>query len=159
MSRRGVNVVMLVGNVGADPEVRYAPSGSAIANISMATSESWKDKQSGQMQERTEWHRVVFYNKLAEIVGQYVKKGTRVYVQGALRTRKWQDQSGADRYTTEVIASEMQMFDRNTGDGQMSQEYGGGYNNDMPASQDQNSQQMAGSQALVSDVEEDDIPF
>ena len=156
MSRRGVNVVMLVGNVGADPEVRYAPSGSAIANISLATSESWKDKQSGQMQERTEWHRIVFYNKLAEIVGQYVKKGTRVYVQGALKTRKWQDQSGADRYTTEVIASEMQMFDR-ASEGQMSQDTGG-HSADGYSSQAQKDH-APGSQALVSDIEDDDIPF
>ncbi len=112
MSRRGVNVAIILGNVGADPEVRYTPSGSAVANVSVATSESWKDKQSGEQQERTEWHRVVFYNKLAEIVGEYVTKGSKLYINGSIRTRKWQDQSGAEKYTTEIIANDMQMLDR-----------------------------------------------
>lgn len=112
MSRRGVNVAIVLGNVGTDPEVRYTPSGSAVANVSLATSESWKDKQSGEMQERTEWHRVVFYNKLAEIVGEYVTKGSKLYINGSIRTRKWQDQAGVERYTTEIIANDMQMLDR-----------------------------------------------
>ena len=107
---RGVNKVILVGNLGADPEIRYMPSGSAVANIRIATTESWKDKQSGEQQERTEWHHVVFFNRLAEIVGEYLRKGSQVYVEGALRTRKWQDKSGNDRYTTEVVASDMQML-------------------------------------------------
>ncbi|WP_028470377.1 single-stranded DNA-binding protein [Neptunomonas japonica] len=107
---RGVNKVILVGNMGGDPEVRYMPSGNAVTNVTLATSESWKDKQTGQNQERTEWHRVVFFNKLAEIAGEYLRKGSQVYIEGALRTRKWQDQSGADRYTTEIVASEMQML-------------------------------------------------
>jgi single-strand DNA-binding protein len=107
---RGVNKVILVGNLGGDPEVRYMPSGNAVTNVTLATSESWKDKNTGQMQERTEWHRVVFFNKLAEIVGEYLRKGSQVYVEGALRTRKWQDQSGQDKYTTEIVASEMQML-------------------------------------------------
>lgn len=107
---RGVNKVIIVGNLGGDPEVRYMPSGNAVTNITLATSESWKDKQTGQNQERTEWHRVVFFNKLAEIAGEYLRKGAQVYIEGALRTRKWQDQSGADRYTTEIVASEMQML-------------------------------------------------
>lgn len=103
--------MILVGNIGQDPEVRYTPAGSAITSISIATSETWKDKQTGQPQERTEWHRVVFFNRLAEIAGEYLKKGGKVYVEGALRTRKWQDQQGQDRYTTEIVANEMQMLD------------------------------------------------
>jgi single-strand DNA-binding protein len=112
---RGVNKVILVGNLGKDPEVRYMPSGGAVANVTIATSEQWKDKQSGEQRERTEWHSVVFYQKLAEIVGEYLKKGSQVYVEGALRTRKWQDKNGNDRYTTEIIASEMQMLGSRSG--------------------------------------------
>lgn len=108
---RGVNKVILIGNLGKDPETRFMPSGGAVTNITLATSESWKDKQSGQMQERTEWHRVVFFNKLAEIAGEYLKKGSKVYIEGSLRTRKWQAQDGSDRYTTEIVASVMQMLD------------------------------------------------
>lgn len=108
---RGVNKVILIGNLGGDPEVRYAPSGSAVANVTLATSSSWRDKQSGELQERTEWHRIVFFGRLAEIVGEYLRKGSKVYVEGALRTRKWQDKSGVDRYTTEIIANEMHMLD------------------------------------------------
>lgn len=107
---KGVNKVILVGSLGQDPEVKYTPSGTAITNISVATSESWTDKQSGQKQEKTEWHRVVFFNRLAEIAGEYLRKGTKVYIEGSLRTRKWQDQQGQDRYTTEIVASEMQML-------------------------------------------------
>jgi len=107
---RGINKVILVGNCGQDPEVKYMPSGGAVTNISIATSETWKDKQTGQPQERTEWHRVVFFNRLAEIAGEYLRKGRQVYVEGALRTRKWQDNSGQDRYTTEIVGSEMQML-------------------------------------------------
>jgi single-strand DNA-binding protein len=108
---RGVNKVILIGNLGKDPEVRYMPSGSAVANVSIATTEQWKDKQSGERQERTEWHNVVFYNRLAEIAGEYLKKGSKVYIEGKLRTRKWQDKTGADRYTTEIVADDMQMLD------------------------------------------------
>lgn len=107
---RGINKVILVGNLGQDPEVRYLPSGGAITTISIATTESWKDKQTGQQQDRTEWHRVVFFNRLAEIAGEYLKKGSQVYIEGKLQTRKWQDQSGQDRYTTEIVANEMQML-------------------------------------------------
>lgn len=107
---RGVNKVTLVGNLGADPEVRYTPAGSAVANIKVATSESWLDKQNGNREERTEWHRVVMFGKLAEIAAQYLKKGGQVYVEGKLRTRKWADNQGIDRYTTEVVAAEMQML-------------------------------------------------
>ena len=118
MASRGVNKVILVGNLGNDPETRYTQAGAAITNISVATSETWKDKQTGQPQERTEWHRVVIYNRLAEIAGEYLRKGSKVYVEGSLRTRKWQDQSGQDRYSTEVVASEMQMLDsRGAGQG------------------------------------------
>lgn len=115
---RGVNKVILIGNLGNDPESRALPSGGTVTNISLATSESWKDKQSGQPQERTEWHRVVFFNRLAEVVAEYLKKGSKVYILGSLRTRKWQDDSGQDRYSTEIVASEMQMLDsRGAGDG------------------------------------------
>ncbi len=107
---RGVNKVILVGNLGKDPEVRYTPSGSAVANVAIATSDQWKDKQSGEQQERTEWHRVVFFNRLAEVVGEYVKKGQQIYVEGRIQTRKWQDQSGQDRWSTEIVANEMQML-------------------------------------------------
>lgn len=108
---RGINKVILIGNIGQDPEVKSMPNGNAVTNATIATSESWKDKQTGQQQDRTEWHRVVFFNRLAEIAGEYLRKGSKVYVEGSLRTRKWQDQSGQDRYTTEIVASEMQMLD------------------------------------------------
>ena len=108
---RGINKVILIGNLGGDPEVRFMPAGGAVANVTIATSETWKDKQSGQAQERTEWHRVVFFNRLAEIVGEYLKKGAKIYIEGSLRTRKWQDKAGQDRYTTEIVASELQMLD------------------------------------------------
>ena len=103
MANRGINKVILVGNLGQDPEVRYMPNGNAVANFSVATSESWKDKQTGENRDKTEWHRIVVFGKLAEIAGQYIKKGTQVYLEGQLQTRKWQDQSGQDRYTTEVV--------------------------------------------------------
>ena len=114
MAQRGINKVILIGNLGNDPEVRYMPSGSAVANVSLATSETWKDKQTGQQQERTEWHRLVFFGKLAEIVNQYLRKGSKIYVEGRLQTRKWQDQGGQDRYTTEIVVDQggtMQMLD------------------------------------------------
>ena len=107
---RGINKVILVGNLGGDPETRYTANGAAITNITVATSESWRDKQTGENQERTEWHRVVFFNRLAEIAGEYLRKGRQVYIEGSLRTRKWQDQSGQDRWTTEIVANEMQML-------------------------------------------------
>ena len=126
MASRGVNKVILVGNLGADPEVRYMPSGGAVTNITLATSESWKDKQTGQPQERTEWHRIVFFNRLAEIAGEYLKKGSKLYVEGSLRTRKWQGQDGQDRYTTEIVAAEMQMLDSRPGGQQGGGQQGGG---------------------------------
>ena len=112
---RGINKVILVGNLGNDPETKYAASGSAITNISVATSESWTDKQSGEKQERTEWHRVVGFNRLAEIMGEYLRKGSKVYIEGQLRTRKWQDKDGNDCYSTEIVAREMQMLDSRPG--------------------------------------------
>jgi single-strand DNA-binding protein len=122
MAARGVNKVILVGNLGNDPETRFFPDGGAVTNASIATSESWKDKQTGQMQERTEWHRVVFRDRgnfrLGQIAGEYLKKGSKVYVEGSLRTRKWQDKEGQDRYVTEILANEMQMLDsRGAGSG------------------------------------------
>ena len=132
---KGVNKVIIIGNLGQDPETRSLPSGGAAANITVATSESWKDKQTGQAQERTEWHRVVFFNRLAEIVGQYLKKGSKVYIEGSLRTRKWQDKTtGSDRYSTEVVANNMQMLDSKPDEG------GQGY---APQSQGQPVQQQA----------------
>merc|ERR1712023_258859 len=124
MATRGVNKVILVGNLGNDPEVRYMPNGNAVANLSLATSESWKDQQ-GQVQERTEWHRLTMYRRLAEIAGEYLKKGSQIYVEGKLQTRKWQDQQGQDRYTTEIIVDQMQMLGGREG-GQGGQG-GGGY--------------------------------
>ena len=107
---RGINKVILVGHLGADPETRYMPSGGAVTNISLATTRSWRDRESGEQQERTEWHRVVFFSRLAEIAGEYLRKGRQVYIEGELRTRKWQDRDGNDRYTTEIVANEMQML-------------------------------------------------
>ncbi len=112
---RGVNKVILIGNLGRDPEVRYTASGGAVTNVTVATSDAWKDRQSGEQQERTEWHRVVFFARLAEIAAEYLKKGSKVYIEGRLQTRKWQDQQGQDRYTTEIVASEMQMLDSRAG--------------------------------------------
>ena len=110
MASRGINKAIVLGNLGRDPEIRYASNGSAIANFSIATSESWNDKNSGEKVEKTEWHRVVAYRRLAEIIGEYLKKGSQVYIEGKLQTRKWQDKEGQDRYTTEIVANEMQML-------------------------------------------------
>lgn len=111
MASRGINKVIIVGNIGQDPEVRFMPNGGAVANFTVATSETWKDKQTGEQKEKTEWHRIVMYQRLAEIAGEYLKKGSKVYIEGRLQTRKWQNQQGADQYTTEIIANEMQMLD------------------------------------------------
>lgn len=116
MASRGINKVILVGNVGQDPETRYLPNGGAVTNLSIATSDSWKDKNTGENQERTEWHRVVFYQRLAEIVAEYVRKGSKLYVEGRLQTRSW-EQDGVKRYATEIIANEMQMLDSRGGEG------------------------------------------
>ncbi|GGA89751.1 hypothetical protein GCM10011369_34910 [Neiella marina] len=125
MATRGVNKVILVGNLGQDPEVRYMPNGNAVANITVATSESWKDQQ-GQPQERTEWHRVVMFRRLGEIAGEYLRKGSQVYIEGKLQTRKWQDQNGQDRYSTEIVADQMQMLGGRAGGGQGGQGQGMG---------------------------------
>ena len=114
---RGINKVIVVGNLGADPDTRYMPSGGAVTNLSVATSESWKDKQSGEQKERTEWHKVAMFGRLAEIAAEYLRKGSQVYIEGKLRTRKWQDRDGNDRYTTEIIADEMQMLGGRGGGG------------------------------------------
>lgn len=125
---RGINKVILIGNLGADPETRAMPSGMTVANINVATSENWKDKQSGESKERTEWHRVALFGRLGEIAGEYLKKGSKVYIEGSLRTRKWQDKQGQDRYTTEIIANDMQMLDSRGGGmgGGGGGDYGGG---------------------------------
>ena len=107
---RGINKAILIGNLGNDPDIRYTASGTAIANISLATAESWRDKNTGEQQERTEWHRIVFFGRLAEVVGEYLRKGSQIYVEGRIQTRKWQDKEGNDRYSTEVVANEMQML-------------------------------------------------
>src|SRR6056300_801500 len=127
MASRGINKVIIVGNLGQDPETRHMPSGGAVTNLSIATSETWKDKQTGEQKENTEWHRVVFFNRLAEIAGEYLKKGSKVYVEGRLQTRKWQDKDGNDRYSTEIVANEMQMLDSRGGGGGGG-DYGGGSN-------------------------------
>jgi len=160
---RGVNKAIIVGNLGADPETRYTPSGTAVANIRVATTESWKDRQTGEQQERTEWHRVVAFNRLAEIIGEYLKKGSQVYIEGKLQTRKWQDQSGNDRYTTEIVANDMQMLGGRGGGGGDAGFGGGGGGRSgggqsqgggaAPAGGDQGS-----SQAPPDDFD-DDIPF
>ncbi len=161
MASRGVNKVILIGNLGQDPEVKYMPNGGAVTNVTIATSESWKDKSTGEQKEKTEWHRVVFFQRLAEIVGEYLKKGSKVYIEGKLQTRKWQDQSGNDRYTTEIVANEMQMLDSRGGSGG-----GGGNFNQSPsqssgaAPQQQQQQQPAAAPAGggMGDFD-DDIPF
>ncbi|ART63630.1 single-stranded DNA-binding protein [Kushneria marisflavi] len=126
---RGVNKVILIGNLGQDPEVRFLPSGSPVCNLRLATTDTWTDRQSGQRQERTEWHSVVMFNKLAEIAQQYVKKGSRLYIEGRLQTRKWQGQDGQDRYSTEIVANDMQMLDSRSGaqGGDFGGQGGGGY--------------------------------
>ena len=156
---RGINKVILVGNIGQDPETRYSAAGAAITNVSIATSEGWKDKQSGQMQERTEWHRVVFFNRLGEIAGEYLKKGSKVYVEGQLRTRKWQDKDGQDRYTTEIVAREMQMLD-SRGMGDNSYDQSAGQSQGMSqAPQPQNAPAQPQAAPAGMDDWDDDIPF
>lgn len=155
MASRGVNKVILVGNCGQDPETRYSGSGSAITNVSIATSETWKDKQTGEPQERTEWHRVVFFNRLGEIAGEYLRKGSKVYVEGSIRTRKWQDQQGQDRYTTEIVANEMQMLDsRNSADNQGGSPSNFASQQNAPQKPAQNTPQPS-----AMDSFDDDIPF
>jgi len=153
---RGVNKVILVGNLGKDPEVRYSPNGSAVANCTLATTESWKDKTSGEKQEKTEWHRVVFFGKLAEIVGEYLKKGSQIYVEGRLQTRKWQDKEGKDRYTTEIVAGEMQMLGSRSGQGAPSDSF----NQDQPSDAGGAAPKAAAKNPATATSEfDDDIPF
>ena len=157
---RGVNKVILVGNCGQDPETRYLPSGGAVTNITLATSDSWKDKQTGQQQERTEWHRVVFFNRLGEIAGEYLKKGSKVYVEGALRTRQW-EKDGVKRYTTEIVANEMQMLD-SRGAGEGGGNWGGQNQQQAPAqnaASNAPASQPAAQPAGGFDDFDDDIPF
>jgi len=154
---RGINKVIIIGNLGADPEVRYMPSGGAVTNCTVATTEGWKDKTTGEPNERTEWHRIVLYNRLAEIAGEFLRKGSKVYIEGSLRTRKWQDKSGQDRYTTEIIGNNLQMLD--------SKGAGGG---SFDASSKSSSQASAPAQstapaqektATATEEFDDDIPF
>lgn len=156
---RGINKVILVGNLGGDPEVRYMPNGNAVATVSVATSESWKDKQTGENQTRTEWHRVVFFNKLAEIVGEYLKKGSKIYAEGSLRTRKWQDKSGADRYTTEIVGNEMQMLDSRGGSFDGAPAYDNNQSNFSSAPAQSQTQSAAPQAPAPADDFDDDIPF
>ena len=151
MPSRGVNKVILIGNLGADPETRTMPSGGSVTNVSLATSQSWKDKQTGQPQERRDWHHVVFFHRLAEIAGEYLRKGSKVYVEGALRTRKWQDQSGQDRYRTEIVANEMQMLDARASAQAMAA-------TSEPYAQTQGRLPISHGPA-VPDIDDDDIPF
>lgn len=146
---RGINKVILIGNLGADPEVRYTPNNNAVVTVNVATSSAWKDKQSGEAQERTEWHRVVFFNRLAEIVSEYLRKGSKIYLEGSLRTRKWTDKNNIERYTTEIVANEMQMLD------------GRGAGQSMPSNDHQESSAPTQSSApahAAADFD-DDIPF
>jgi single-strand DNA-binding protein len=147
---RGINKVILIGNLGQDPETKSLPSGSAVTNIRLATTEGWKDKQTGEKKEATEWHSVVFFDRMAEIAGQYLKKGSKVYIEGSLRTRKWQDKNGNDRYTTEVRATDMQMLDSKGGGG------GGG-----GGSYERSSGEAARPAPATAEksFEDDDIPF
>lgn len=154
---RGVNKVILIGNLGSDPVIRYTPNGTAVAKISLATSDVWREKQSGELKDRTEWHWVVFFNRLAEIVGQYLHKGSKVYVEGILRTRKWQDKNGIERYTTEIIANEMQMLD-SKGNGN-SNHYNGERKMSSLETSGAGSDDMEHSNEIPLDIEDDDIPF
>ncbi len=154
---RGINKVILIGNLGADPETRYSAAGSAITNARLATTDQWKDRQSGEQQERTEWHRLVFFGRLAEISGEYLKKGSKVFVEGRLQTRKWQGQDGQDRYTTEVVVNDMQMLDGaggGMGSSGANQSSAGSQQSSQPAAQHEPEAQTA-----PADDFDDDIPF
>ena len=157
---RGINKVILIGNLGNDPEVRYTPNGSAVANITLATSSSWRDKQTGELQERTEWHRIAFFNRLAEIVGEYLHKGSKIYVEGSLRTRKWQDKNtGADRYTTEIIANEMQILDNRSGGGHHQSQTQSTASTTPSNKPVENSADSKNAKNATDDSLDDDIPF
>lgn len=152
MATRGVNKVILVGNIGQDPEIRYMPNGNPVANLTLATSESWKDKQSGETREQTEWHKVVLFNKLAEIAGEYIKKGSKVYLEGSIKTRKWQDQQGQDRYTTEIVGNELQMLDRRS-------DAAGGADYQQYSKQPAKPAQAKPAEVAEVEIADDDIPF
>jgi len=155
---RGINKVIIVGNLGQDPETRAMPSGSTVTNITLATNESWKDKQTGEQKDRTEWHKIAMFNRLAEIAAEYLRKGSQVYIEGKLRTRKWQDRDGNDRYTTEVIADEMQMLGgRGGGGGGGNYSSSGGSNGG--SSGGSNAPSGGGQSAPPADDFDDDIPF
>ena len=155
---RGVNKVILIGNLGADPEVRYSPSGAAVTNLRLATTDSWRDKNTGEQQERTEWHRVVYFGKLAEITGEYLRKGSKIYVEGRLQTRKWQGQDGQDRYTTEIVGNDMQMLDGRGGGGGGMGESGQSGGQSRGGGQGQSSAPQSSPSEAVDDFD-DDIPF
>ena len=177
MASRGVNKAIIVGNLGADPETRYTAGGTAVTNVNIATSETWRDKSSGEMQEKTEWHRVVFFARLAEVAGEYLRKGSKVYVEGRIQTRKWQGQDGQDRYTTEIVANEMQMLDsrgggqggsapfgggaqqRSSGGQGGGQNYGGGQQQRGGGQPQYQQPQPAGGDPGFDDDLDDDIPF
>jgi single-strand DNA-binding protein len=162
---RGVNKVIIVGNLGNDPDVRFMPNGNAVANFSVATSETWKDKQTGEQKEKTEWHRIVIYQRLAEIAGEYLKKGSKVYLEGKLQTRKWQNQQGQDQYTTEIVVNEMQMLDgRNSNAQNMPQQAQQAQQASQAPQAQQAQQAQQASQAPQAPQEpdidfDDDIPF
>ena len=152
---RGINKAILIGNLGADPEVRYTPANTAVCNISVATTDQWRDKQTGEQQEKTEWHRVVMFNRLGEVAGEYLKKGSKVYIEGRIQTRKWQGQDGQDRYTTEIVANEMQMLDGRSNAAPMD-DAGYGSRQQQPQPQPQQSRQPS---PPTEDDLADDIPF
>lgn len=154
-----INKVILVGNLGRDPEVRYTPDNNAITNISVATTDRYKDKHSGEQKEITEWHRVVFFNRLAEIAGEYLKKGSQVYIEGRLRTRKWTDQSGVEKYTTEIIADQMQMLGSRSGGSGGGVAYDDGYGAPAPSASAARPAARSAAPAKPVDDLEDDIPF
>ncbi|KTD62574.1 single-stranded DNA-binding protein [Legionella spiritensis] len=157
---RGINKVILIGNVGVDPDVRYMPNGNAVTTLSIATSETWKDKQTGDRQERTEWHRVVCFNRLGEIAGEYVRKGSKLYIEGSLRTRKWQDQQGQDRYTTEIVANDIQMLDgKGTASAGGYDDAGAGQQHPPAAGTSRKTQQPQTAPQDAFDELDDDIPF
>jgi single-strand DNA-binding protein len=150
---RGVNKVILVGNLGADPETRYTAGGSAVTNVRLATTDSWKDKQSGEQQERTEWHRVIFWGRLAEIAAEYLRKGSQIYVEGRIQTRKWQGQDGQDRWSTEIVGNEMQMLGSRGGAQTPPPDFDGGQ------SDDAGPERPRAKKAEVVEDFDDDIPF
>jgi single-strand DNA-binding protein len=156
---RGVNKVILVGNLGKDPETRYMPSGSAVTNLTLATSESWKDKQTGDQQERTEWHKIAMFGRLAEIAAEYLRKGSQVYIEGKLRTRKWQDKEGKDRYTTEIVADEMQMLGSKGGGGAASAGAMGGAGGGAAAGGGSSGRAAVNDSGAPPGDFDDDIPF